>query len=343
MNEITYEESRKLENPLYIDVRSPAEYAEDHIPGAINLPIFDNEERREIGTLYKMVSREDAVKRGTEIGGKRIGAIIDSIMNYRGRVIVIYCARGGMRSGSVASLVNSLGIKTWRIRDGYKSYRSFVTGFLETVDIKPQVFVLQGLTGAGKTEILEFIENSIDLEAMAGHRSSLFGAIGLEQNSQKSFETRLVTRLCELNNSGYAVIEGESKKIGNLHIPENIFSQMRSAPVIYIDTPIERRVEIIKNEYARFNDHERILGIVFSLTKKLGQKKTDELAELYKTGRIDEFIEMLLVEYYDCLYRYTLDRFEYIAVIKNSNSESAAAEVIAAVREYMKSRSGRNL
>lgn len=336
MSEITYEESRKLDNPLYIDVRSPAEYAEDHIPGAINLPIFDNEERREIGTLYKMVSREDAVKRGTEIGGKRIGAIIDSIMKYREREIVIYCARGGMRSGSVASLVNSLGIKTWRIREGYRSYRSFVTGFLDSAAIKPALFVLQGLTGAGKTEILGFIENSIDLEAMAGHRSSLFGGIGLEQNSQKAFETQLVTRLHELEKSGYAVIEGESKKIGNLHIPENIFMQMRRAPVIYIDTPVERRVAIITKEYARFNDHERIMEIVRSLTKKLGQKKTDELQGLYTAGKIDEFVRMLLVDYYDNLYRHTLDRFEYIAVIKNENSESAAAEVLAAVHEYLK-------
>lgn len=336
MSEITYEESRRLDNPLYIDVRSPAEYEEDHIPGAVNLPIFDNEERREIGTLYKMVSREDAVKRGSEIGGRRIGSIIDSIMAHRDREIVIYCARGGMRSGSVASLVNALGVKTWRIRDGYRAYRSFVTGYLESVTIRPQLFVLQGLTGAGKTEILGFIKNSIDLEGMAGHRSSLFGGIGLKQNSQKSFETRLASRLRELDESGYAVIEGESKKIGNLHIPENIFRQMRSAPVIYIDTPLERRVAIIKSEYARFNDHERILEIVLSLTKRLGQEKTSELSELYKNGRINEFIEILLVDYYDRLYRHTLDHFDYIAVVNNSNSETAAAGVLKAISEHVK-------
>lgn len=340
MSEITYEESRELDNPLYIDVRSPAEYEEDHIPGAVNMPIFDNEERREIGTLYKMVSREDAVKRGSEIGGKRIGAIIDSIMSNRDREIVIYCARGGMRSGSVTSLVNALGIKTWRIRDGYRAYRSSVTGYLESVVIRPQLFVLQGLTGAGKTEILGFIENSIDLEDMAGHRSSLFGGIGLKQNSQKSFETRLALRLRELDGAEYAVIEGESKKIGNLHIPDNIFRQMRNSPVIYIDTPLDRRVSIIKSEYARFNDHERIMEIVLSLTKRLGQEKTSELADLYREGKIDEFVEILLVEYYDRLYRHTLDRFNYIAVIKNSNSEEAAKEVIKAAVQYLQNNHG---
>jgi tRNA 2-selenouridine synthase len=336
MSEITYAESLKLDNPLYIDVRTPAEYCEDHIPGAVNLPIFDNEERKEVGTLYKMVSREVAVKRGTEIGGERIGAIIESLLSYRGREIVLYCARGGMRSGAVASLVNSLGVKAWRLKDGYRAYRSIVSGYLDSVEIRPQLFVLQGLTGAGKTEILGFIENSVDLEGMAGHRSSLFGGIGLEQHSQKSFETQLAVRLNELDKMPYIVIEGESKKIGNLHIPENIFRQMRNAPVIYIDTPIERRVAIIKKEYTKVNDHERVMGIVLSLTKRLGQKRTDDLAGLYKSGRIDEFIEMLLVEYYDNLYRHTLDGFNYAAVIRNMDSESAAAEVLNAVDVYLK-------
>ena len=336
MCEISYEDSVRLDNPLYIDVRSPAEYEVDHIPGAVNLPIFDNDERREIGTLYKMVSREDAVRRGTEIGGRRIGAIIDSLMVYRDREIVLYCARGGMRSKAVASLVNSLGIKTRRLEDGYRAYRRFVTGYLESVKIRPQLFVLQGYTGAGKTEILGHIENSIDLEGMAGHRSSVFGGIGLKQNSQKCFESFLTTRLKELEMSDYAVIEGESKKVGNLNIPENIFDQMRCAPLIYIDTPIERRVNIIKKEYAGFNEHEKIMNSVLSLKNRLGNKKTEELTGLYNSGKIDEFIEILLLDYYDLLYRHTLDSFDYIAVVKNSNSELAAAEVIEVIKNYLK-------
>lgn len=335
MTEITYEESKGLENPLYIDVRAPLEYEEDHIPGAINLPIFDNEERKEVGTLYRMAGRDDAVRRGTEIGGKNVGPIVNSIMEYRERAIVIYCARGGMRSGAVAALVNSLGIETYRIKDGYKSYRRYINEKLATIRIKPPLFILQGLTGAGKTEILGYIKNSVDLEYMAGHRSSVFGAIGLEQKSQKYFETLLYDRLIELESADYIVMEGESQKIGNLHIPDNIFRQMRDAAVIYIDTPVERRVEIIKNEYTRFDQHEKVLEIVFSLKNRLGARKTLELTDLYRNDRIDEFIEMLLLDYYDNLYRHTLGRFNYTAVIKNENSETAARDVIIAVEEYL--------
>lgn len=340
MKDITYEESLAIDDPLYIDVRAPLEYDEDHIPGAINLPIFSNEERKEVGTLYRVTGRDDAVRRGTEIGGKNIGSIINSLMEYRDRNIVIYCARGGMRSGSVAALVNSLGISTCRITDGYKSYRRYVNSFLETVRVEQRLFVLQGFTGAGKTEIISHIENSIDLEQMAGHRSSVFGAIGLCQKSQKHFETEICKRLKELEQQRYIVIEGESQKVGNLHIPQNIFRQMRGAPVIYIDTPIERRVEIIRKEYARFNEHEKILGTVASLRNRLGSKKTDELTALYNSGKIDGFIEMLLVDYYDKLYSHTLDRFNYIAVIKNNNSEEAAKETIAAVNKYLSETAG---
>mgnify|MGYP001355483660 CR=1 FL=1 len=335
MSEITYEESLRLDNPVYVDVRSPVEFDEDHVPGAINLPIFSNDERREVGTLYKVVSREEAVRRGTEIGGKNIGGIINSLMEFKGREIVIYCARGGMRSGSVAALVNSIGIRTRRLLDGYKSYRRYVISGLESIKIMPQLFVLQGLTGAGKTEILSYIQNSVDLEEMACHRSSVFGGIGLKPRGQKYFETLLLHRLHELENEEYAVIEGESKKIGNLHIPENIFTQMRSAPIIYIDTPLERRVEIIRKEYNRFHEHERVLATVMSLKNRLGAAKTSELVNLYNSGRIDEFIEILLLDYYDSLYRYTLDTFEYSAVIRNLDSEKAAAETVEAVKAYL--------
>jgi len=334
MEDITFEESQKIVNPLYVDVRAPVEYNEDHIPGAINLPIFNDEERKEIGTLYKMAGKTDAIKRGSEIGGKRIVDIIKSLTEIKDKEIIIYCARGGMRSGAVASLINSLGIKTYRIIDGYRSYRKMVMDRLSEMTVNPRMFVLQGLTGAGKTEILRLIPNSVDLEAMAGHRSSLFGSIGLKQNSQKRFETLLWLRLEELKNEDFVLFEGESKKIGNLHIPENIFRQMREAPAIYIETPIEKRIEIIRKEYTGFDEDERILKTVNSLKSKLGGEKTDTLVKLYSQGNIDEFIKILLLDYYDSLYRHTLDKFDYIARIENNNSPGASAKVIEAVKSY---------
>ena len=332
MEDITFEESLKITNPLYVDVRAPIEYNEDHIPGAVNLPIFNDEERKEVGTLYKMVGKVDAVKRGTEIGGRRIVDIINSLTEIKDKEIIIYCARGGMRSGAVGSLINSLGIKTYRIIDGYRSFRKVVMDELSTVKIKPKIFILQGLTGAGKTEILKVLPNAIDLEDMAGHRSSIFGGIGLRQNSQKRFETLLWQRLEELKNEAFIVIEGESKKVGNIHIPENIFMQMREAPPVYIETPIERRVEIIKKEYTGFNEDERILKIVNTLRSKLGADKTDALTEFYNQGNLDEFIKILLLDYYDTLYRHTLDKFVYLAKINNNSTLEAAEKVLAVIK-----------
>ncbi len=328
MEEITFEESQKIKNPLYVDVRAPIEYNEDHIPGAVNLPIFNDEERKEVGTLYKMVGREDAVKRGTEIGGKRITEIVNSLIQNKEKEIIIYCARGGMRSGAVASLINSLGIKTYKIKEGYRAFRKFVIDQLSTMEIKPRVFVLQGFTGAGKTEILKILSNSVDLEGMAGHRSSLFGGIGLKQNSQKCFETLLWQRLEQLKDEQFIIFEGESKKVGNLHIPDNIFKQMKEAAAIYIDASIERRIEIIRKEYTGFNEDEKILSTVNSLKSKLGVKKTDKLTELYNGGYLDEFIRILLLDYYDLLYRHTLDRIDYLSRINNTETVEASRKVI---------------
>ncbi|PKL17459.1 MAG: tRNA 2-selenouridine(34) synthase MnmH [Spirochaetae bacterium HGW-Spirochaetae-5] len=335
MEDITFEESQKLAHPLYVDVRAPVEFNEDHIPGAVNLPIFNDEERKEIGTMYKMVGRVDAVKRGTEIGGRRIADIINSLAEIKDREIVIYCARGGMRSGAVASLISSLGIKTYRIIDGYRSFRKMVMDRLASIEIKPQVFVLQGLTGAGKTEILKITGNAVDLEDMAGHRSSIFGGIGLKQNSQKRFETLLWQRLEELDGEEYVLFEGESKKVGNSHIPENIFRQMRKAPAIYIETPIERRVEIIRKEYTGFNEDERILKIVNTLRSKLGAAKTDALIGFYNQGNLDEFIKILLLDYYDTLYRHTLDKFEYLARIENNDTAETSRQVIEVIKKTL--------
>jgi len=335
MQDITFEESQKIINPLYVDVRAPIEYNEDHIPGAINLPIFNDEERKEIGTMYKMAGKVDAVKRGTEIGGRRIVDIINSLTEIEDRQIIIYCARGGMRSGAVASLISSLGIKTFRIIDGYRSFRKKVMDQLYNLTIKPQIFVLQGLTGAGKTEILRLIPNSVDLEDMAGHRSSLFGGIGLKQNSQKRFETLLWLKLEELKNEDFVLFEGESKKVGNLHIPDNIFSQMREAPAIYIDTAIERRVDIIRKEYTGFNEDEKVLKTVNSLKRKIGQEKADKLAELYNNGDLDEFIKILLLDYYDSLYRHTLDTFQYLASIDNTDTVETSKRVIEVIKKSL--------
>jgi tRNA 2-selenouridine synthase len=170
---------------------------------------------------------------------------------------------------------------------------------------------------------------------MAGHRSSVFGGIGLRQSSQKFFESSLWHRLEVLKNEEFIILEGESKKIGNLHIPENIFKQMKEASIINIEAPIEKRIEIIKNEYTGDDENKTILNIVNSLRSKLGSKKTDMLIEFYNNGNIDEFIKILLLDYYDILYKHTLDGYEYIDTVINNDSAEACDKILKIIKKYM--------
>ena len=326
MEIITYEESTKLDNVQYIDVRSPAEFEDDHIPGAVNIPIFDNEERKEVGTLYKLAGKNEAILKGTEYVGAKLPKIVEDILKFKDQKIVVYCARGGMRSGSVVSLMTSLGIKTKRIEKGYKGFRKYVSEQLETITIKPKIIILQGMTGTGKTEVIQYIQNSIDLEGMAGHRSSLFGAIGLKQFSQKNFETKLLFKINELKEEKYIIIEGESRRIGNLQIPSNIFKQMRAANAILLTASIERRVEITLKEYTKNLDINEAIKIVSSLRKRLG-KTVDTLLDLLKNNDLEEFTTILLNNYYDPLYGHTLGKLNYLYEIENTDSKKVATEI----------------
>jgi len=334
-NEISFDESKTLPDPLYIDVRSPAEYTEDHVPGAINIPLFDNQERTEVGILYKVVGRDEAVIRGTEIVGQKLPSIVEQFLHYREHTMIIYCSRGGMRSGSVVSLLSSLGIRTYRLKDGYKGYRHHITDSLSKIRIKPQLFILQGLTGVGKTEIIRLMEHSIDLEAMAGHRSSLFGGLGLEQKTQKSFESSIISRINELQNAPYAIIEGESRKIGNLHIPEELFRLMRQAPVILVNADIERRIDILLREYVESIDTDSIHLIVESLRTKLGSETVNTLLSLFEKNELREFTKILLEKYYDPLYKHTIGKMTFIGSVDNHDSLTAATAVRSVIEGHI--------
>jgi tRNA 2-selenouridine synthase len=335
MNEISYEESLQLENSVYIDVRSPGEFAEDHIPGAVNLPIFDDKERSEVGTLYKVTGRDEAIIRGSEIAGGKLRELISNISFYKNHSIVFTCARGGMRSSALASLSESIGLKVYKLKSGYKGYRHYVNGKFSEDPVVPPFFIIQGLTGTGKTEIINHIENSIDLEGMAGHRSSIFGAIGLKQNSQKNFETLLLSKIFELNSREYIAVEGESRKIGNLVIPDSILNRMRNSKAILIEADIERRAEIILKEYTKTINKNEIIDIVKSLKVKIGQKTIDELESHIMSDEYIPFIKILLEKYYDPLYEHSIAKYEFIAKIKNTDSKAAAEEVISEIKKYL--------
>ncbi|MCU0847599.1 MAG: tRNA 2-selenouridine(34) synthase MnmH [Spirochaetes bacterium] len=333
--DISYAEALLLGDPVFIDVRSPDEFAADHIPGSINIPLFSDEERKEIGIMYRHTGREEAVILGTGFVGGKISDLVSRIGSMAGRDIVILCARGGMRSSSLASLLNSLGIRVFRIRHGYKEYRKHVFERMKQLTVKPPLFVLQGLTGAGKTEILGFMENSIDLEGIAGHRSSVFGGIGMASNTQKWFESLLLERAGKLEGCRYVAIEGESRKIGDIHIPQALFRQMREAPCIFIKTTIERRAEIIMKEYTKKADPSEVIPIIKGLAGRLGEKNAAGLIRLIETGKTMDFVIMLLETYYDPLYRYSFKKMKFIAEIENLDSGKAAAEAGAIIEKHL--------
>lgn len=333
MEEITYRESLELPDRLYIDVRSPGEFLLDSIPGSINLPIFDDRERSEIGTIYRITGKDEAIIKGTEIVGHKLSEIVSRIMQYRDRNIIILCFRGGMRSTTVASLAGNLGIRVWKLKNGYRGYRSHVTESLASADGTPEFIILQGLTGTGKTEIIRKIQNSIDLEGMAGHRSSLFGSMGLVPNTQKKFESLLAHRISELQGAPWAVIEGESKKLGNLHIPAPFFEKMCRSGVILVRASMERRVSIIVDEYTRDLDRDQVLGIVRSLKSKLGSALVETLLSLFHDNNLREFTRILLEHYYDPLYRHKLDTMEFISVVDNENTDESVAKIEAFLEE----------
>ncbi|TAL37905.1 MAG: tRNA 2-selenouridine(34) synthase MnmH [Spirochaetes bacterium] len=334
--EITYPDALLLPDPAFVDVRAPVEYGLDHIPGAVNIPVLDDGERAEIGTMYRIHGQEKAILKGTQIVGEKLSSIVEEITRMKNRDIVIYCFRGGMRSSSLVSLLDSLGIPVRKLTGGYKGYRNWVRSRVESLDIVPPVFALHGLTGTGKTLIVRALGYGIDLEYFAGHRSSLFGGIGLTANSQKTFESLLVRRVDELAAAGCAVIEGESRKIGDLHVPGRIVEYIGHAPAILITASLERRVEILMEEYSRGLDCGEILGIIQTLETRIGHNNAAQLRSFFEAGRLAEFTAMVLEKYYDPLYKYSLDRKSFIARVENRVPEDAVRETDAAIREYLR-------
>jgi len=300
----------------FVDVRSPKEFQEDHIPNAITIPLLSNEERAIVGTIYKKESKEKAVDTGIEFLSKKLPDMLKKYKKLK-QPIILYCFRGGMRSNSISSLLKSLGFDVQVLEGGYKEYRRFVREQLEDLKIKSKLYILYGLTGSGKTEILEQLPNSLDLEGCAQHRGSVFGDINLKPNSQKMFESLLLKRLIELEKEKIIFTEGESRKIGKVQIPIAIWKAIQNAKKIKLINTIEQRVERINNEYCKDIDPNIIAEKLDQIEKYLGKKKVFELKLLLKEKKMKEVIKILLLDYYDKLYAHTIDSKEYEFEIKN--------------------------
>jgi tRNA 2-selenouridine synthase len=299
---------------LLVDVRSPAEFAETTIPGAINVPIFDNAERAEVGTIYSEVGQREARRRAIELVAPRIPQILKEIDEARdpgSPPAIIFCWRGGARSLAITSFLDLAGIPALQLAGGHKAFRRYINEYFAKTDFT-KMLVVRGPTGVGKTQLLRTLTREsypvLDLEGLANHRGSAFGAVGLgDQPTQKMFEALLWQRLEQLRHKKYLLTEGESKRIGRLVIPGRLHQAMLAGASIWIDAPIDYRVEVIMQDYpARDSMADAFAPSILALKDRLGKKTVAGLIELLQQRKWPELIERLLVDYYDPLYLHTM-------------------------------------
>lgn len=298
--DIFLSEARKI---TVLDVRTPAEFENGHIPGAVNLPLFSNEERAIVGTIYKQKGNQEAVLKGLEFVGPKMADFLREAkkMAVDGKILV-HCWRGGMRSGSMAWLFETGGLESFTLRGGYKAYRNLLLGsFARRFDLR----VVGGETGSGKTEILHAIgragEQILDLEAIASHRGSSFGALGqAAQPSVEQFENDLFAAMEKLDPARPVWIEDESKSIGRVYIPNALWAQKMAAPVYRIRIPFEVRLQRLVKDYGHF-PKELLAEGVLRIKKRLGGLATQQAIEALENGDLAETTRITL-RYYDKAY-----------------------------------------
>ncbi len=295
-----------------LDVRSPGEYNHAHIPGAFSFPLFDDEERKVVGTTYKQESRERAIKVGLDYFGPKMRPLVEraeEIASGAGsKTLLVHCWRGGMRSGGVAWLLDLYGFQVHTLIGGYKSFRRWA---LEQFGKEYPLKLVGGYTGSGKTDLLSALtqrgEVVLDLEGLANHKGSAFGNIGQAmQPTQEHFENRmaLALRPIQKNKPDRIWVEDESQRIGRINIPGVFWQQMREAPVFFLDIPFEKRLAYIVEGYGTL-DPQKLCEATDRIRKKLGDKNATDAIVMIQQGQITEAFDILL-RYYDKLYKKSL-------------------------------------
>jgi tRNA 2-selenouridine synthase len=302
-----------------IDVRSDAEYAHAHIPGASSIPLFNDEERAVVGTIYKQQSREDAIKKGLEFFGPKMKAMLLEAerliqeKNPNNKTVLVHCWRGGMRSAAVAWLLDLYGFKVYTLIGGYKAFRNWVLNELG----KHHPFqILGGNTGSGKTIVLQSLRNMneavVDLEGLAGHKGSAFGNIGLpKQPTQEMFENKLSISI-KIAKEKYPNkkiwLEDESQRIGTVNIPQNMWNHMRRCEIIFLDIPFAARLDYLVNTYGTL-DWNALRDAILRIQKRLGGLETKTAVAALEEKDFHGCFDVLL-KYYDKQYRKGLENRE---------------------------------
>ena len=305
IQEITIGDLVKLAGTVpIVDVRTPAEFIHGHIPGASNLPLFSNEERVQVGTTYKQVSREAAILLGFDLtGNKWSGFIRQALEIAPQKKLAVHCWRGGMRSGAMAWALNLYGFELYVLSGGYKRYRRWV---LQQFEAPYKLWTIGGMTGSGKTRILQQLgsmgQQVIDLEELARHQGSAYGSLNkLVQPTQEQFENNFALGLNQLDHDRKIWVEDESFSIGKCNIPRPFWDQMQAADLFELQTPAEQRIQALVQEYGSL-DKAFLSACTERIRKRLGSEQTKNALTAIDEGRMEDFIRIVLV-YYDKTYR----------------------------------------
>jgi tRNA 2-selenouridine synthase len=296
---------------MVIDVRSPAEFAEDHAPGAVNLPVLSNEERAQVGTIYVQESRFRARRVGAAMIARNVARYLEGELADRDGSFrpLIYCWRGGQRSNAMATILSQVGWRTAVLAGGYKTYRRHVSARLYEAELPHRLVLLGGPTGSGKTELLGLMAErgvqTLDLEGLAAHRGSLFGALpGRPQPSQKMFESRLLAALEALDPARIVLTEAESSKIGERMIPPALWKLMELAPRITLSAPSEARARYSVAAYREITEDAAALDeILARVPDRPGAKRLAEWRALAQAGAFETLAAELIERHYDPAYR----------------------------------------
>lgn len=325
---------------LLVDARSPAEFEAATIPGAINVPLFDNDERHQVGLCYANEGKRQAQRLGVELVSGKIPhmvATVDAALADARPPVIVFCWRGGMRSRSLATFLQLAGFPVRQLIGGHKAFRSHVCRFFEQASWG-RLLVLRGMTGVGKTRLLQRLAQEnypvIDLEGLANHRGSAFGALGLpQQPSQKMFEALLWDQLRQIPEQAYALTEGESKHIGRVVLPERVYAALQVETSLWVDASIDYRVKVILDDYpARDQLRTDFEAPIRALKERLGTARMEELLALLGKGEWEELTARLMTDYYDPLYRHTKpERRIEIAIEPEAEGMQRLRQAIAAI------------
>lgn len=313
---------------VILDVRSPAEFAQGKIPGAYNLPLFSNQERAAVGTLYKQEGKASAVALGLQIVGPKLADLAE-----RAKELVhdmpakVHCWRGGMRSASTAWLLQTAGIPACTLKNGYKTFRRWSLNICSSIQNGPSVIILSGMTGSGKTRMLQTLqmlgEQILDLEGLSKHRGSSFGGFNMpKQPTNEQFENDIASLWATFDPLKPVWIEDESRMIGQCKIPDALFAKMKTSPLMTVEKPLEERVELLCLEYAA-TDSEELICATQKIKSRLGLNKASAAIDEIRRGNKKTAVEIIL-DYYDRAYQHAFAKRNCrVKILKASNLSDA--------------------